>query len=90
MVQRAMERACKAVRLRVRHPHDLRHTYASLLLMEHISPAYVQKQLGHHSINMTVDIYGHWIPGEGREQLDKTLQGPKARPGQTLSVVTGD
>lgn len=90
MVQRAMERACKAARLRVRHPHDLRHTYATLLLMAHISPAYVQKQLGHHSISMTVDIYGHWIPGEGRELLDRTLRGPKARPGQTLAVVTGD
>ncbi|MBI4643347.1 MAG: hypothetical protein HY790_08695 [Deltaproteobacteria bacterium] len=37
-----------------------------------------------------VDIYGHWIPGEGRELLDKTLRGPKARPGQPLSVITGD
>jgi integrase len=89
-VQRAMERTCLAARLRVRHPHDLRHTYATLLLMAHISPAYVQKQLGHHSISMTVDIYGHWMPGEGRELLDKTLRGPKSRPGQTLSVVTGD
>jgi integrase len=90
MVQRAMQSACRAARLRVRHPHDLRHTYATLLLMAHISPAYVQKQLGHHSISMTVDIYGHWIPGEGRELLDKTLRGPKVRQGQPLSVVTGD
>lgn len=90
MVQRAMQTACRAARLRVRHPHDLRHTYATMLLTAHISPAYVQKQLGHHSISMTVDIYGHWMPGKGRELLDKTLRGSKARPGQTLSVVTGD
>lgn len=87
MVQRAMERACKAARLRVRHPHDLRHSYATILLMAHMSPAYVQKQLGHHSISMTVDIYGHWIPGEGKKDLVKTLRGPKAKPGRTLSVV---
>jgi len=43
--------------------------------MDHYSPAYVQKQLGHHSITMTVDIYGHWIPGEGRKDLGKTLRG---------------
>lgn len=87
MVQRAMERACKAARLRVRHPHDLRHSYATILLMAHMSPAYVQKQLGHHSISMTVDIYGHWIPGEGKKDLVQTLRGPKAKPGRTLSVV---
>ena len=61
--------------LRARNPHDLRHTYATRLLMAHQSPAYVQKQLGHHSIAMTVDTYGHWIPGEGRGQLDAALGG---------------
>jgi integrase len=67
-------------------PHDLRHTYATILLMAHISPAYVQKQLGHHSISMTVDIYGHWIPGEGRERLDNALR-PKAKTGKPLNLV---
>jgi integrase len=90
MVQRAMERTCKAARLRVRHPHDLRHSYATILLMAHMSPAYVQKQLGHHSISMTVDIYGHWIPGEGKKDLVKILRGPKARPGQALSLVRSE
>lgn len=56
-----------------RSPHDLRHTYASILLMAHISPAYVQKQLGHSSINITVDRYGHWIQGEGHHGLDEAL-----------------
>ena len=69
-----------------RHPHDLRHTYATILLMAHISPAYVQKQLGHHSISMTVDIYGHWIPGEGRELIDKVLR-PRAKQGRIPSQV---
>jgi integrase len=44
MIQRAMQHGCKAARLRVRNPHDLRHTYATMLLMDHYSPAYVQKQ----------------------------------------------
>lgn len=86
MIQRAMERACREARRRRRHPHDLRHTYATILLMAHISPAYVQKLLGHHSISMTVDIYGHWIPGEGRENLEKVLR-PKSKPGHPFSVV---
>jgi integrase len=55
--------------------------------MDHYSPAYVQKQLGHHSISMTVDIYGHWIPGEGKKDLVKTLRGPKAIPGNPFRLV---
>jgi integrase len=87
MIQHAMQRACKAARLRVRNPHDLRHTYATMLLMDHYSPAYVQKQVGHSSISITVDIYGHWIPGEGKMDLTKTLRGLKAKPGRPLSLV---
>ena len=43
--------------------------------MAHKSPAYVKEQLGHSSIMMTVDIYGHWIPGKGREGLEDALLG---------------
>ena len=42
------------------------------------------------TVSVVMDIYGHWIPGEGKKDLVKTLRGPKARPGRTLSVVTGD
>ena len=49
--------------------HDLRHTFASLLLQQGESPQYVKEQMGHHSIQVTVDIYGHFDPrcqSEGR------------------------
>jgi len=36
--------------------HDLRHTYASLLIQRGESLAYVKEQLGHHSIQVTVDF----------------------------------
>src|SRR5882724_3406952 len=39
-------------------PHRLRHTFASLLPQQGESPAYVQRQLGHASIQLTVDTYG--------------------------------
>jgi len=76
MVQNAFIKTCRLAKVRRRRVHDLRHTYASVLLMKHYSPAYVQKQLGHHSITMTVDLYGHWIPGEGKKNLDRDLRGP--------------
>ena len=43
-------------------PHCLRHSFASLLLQQGESPAYVQRQLGHASIQLTVDTYGKWLP----------------------------
>jgi site-specific recombinase XerD len=43
--------------------HALWHAYASLLLQQRESMAYIRDQLGHHSIQVTVDIYGHLVPG---------------------------
>jgi integrase len=51
--------------------HDLRHTFASLLLQQGESPQYVKEQMGHHSIQVTVDIYGHLIPGSNKQAVDK-------------------
>ena len=40
--------------------HDLRHTFASLLLQQGgESLVYVKDQMGHSSIQITVDTYGH-------------------------------
>ena len=38
------------------------HSFASLLLTDGVTPVYVKEQLGHSSIQMTVDIYGHSDP----------------------------
>jgi integrase len=42
--------------------HDLRHTYASLLILQGAHPKYIQAQLGHASIQTTLDRYGHLMP----------------------------
>jgi integrase len=52
-------------------PHSLRHTYASLLIQHGESLAYVKAQLGHRSIQMTVDVYGHLVAGENRSAVDR-------------------
>ena len=73
--------------LRHRGPHQLRHTWVSLLLMQGESPAYVSKQAGHASIKQTVDTYGHLIPGANRQAVNRlddpetVLDAPKHTPG---------
>lgn len=68
---RVFLKACDKANIRRRRLHDTRHTFASILLMNGESPAYVRDQLGHASIKMTVDIYGHWIPGSNRQAVNK-------------------
>ena len=51
--------------------HDLRHTYTSLLIQAGESLAYVRDQLGHYSIKVTVDTYGHLVPGGNKDAVDK-------------------
>lgn len=48
----------KAIRL-----HDARHTHASIMLKQGVHPKIVQEQLGHSSIEITLDIYSHVMPG---------------------------
>ena len=43
--------------------HDLRHSHASDLLARGVQIHVVRERLGHASITMTVDTYGHLMPG---------------------------
>ena len=43
--------------------HDLRHTCASLLIAMNENPKAVQAYIGHSSIQVTYDRYGHLFPG---------------------------
>ncbi len=47
--------------------HDLRHTHATLLLMQGIHPKVVQDRLGHETITTTLDTYSHVLPTLQRE-----------------------
>ena len=57
--------------LRYIRVHDLRHTFASLLIQNGESLAYVKEQMGHHSITITVDTYGHLVPGGNKAAVDR-------------------
>ena len=63
--------ALKKADLRSVRQHDLRHTFTSLLIANGESLAYIRDQLGHSSIQITVDTYGHLVPGGNRQAVDK-------------------
>lgn len=50
--------------------HDLRHTYASLLISQNVPVKYIQSQLGHGSIQVTMDTYGHILPEVNRKAVN--------------------
>lgn len=51
--------------------HDIRHTFASHLLANAAPIVYVKEQMGHASIQTTVDIYGHLVPGSNRNEVNR-------------------
>jgi integrase len=42
--------------------HDLRHTCAALLIAQGAHPKEIQERLGHSTIRLTFDRYGHLFP----------------------------
>lgn len=51
--------------------HDLRHTFAALVWDQTKDPKYLQVQLGHSSVQMTLDIYGHLMKKTNQEAATK-------------------
>jgi integrase len=83
----ALHECLKTAKLRQIRIHDLRHTYATVRLMRSHNPGDVSYQLGHSSIKITYDVYGHWIPGKFKREVDDLdslgrthLAAPQAHP----------
>ena len=55
--------ALKALGIRYRPPNNMRHTFATMMLMAGRTPAWCAKQLG-HSIEMFLRTYSKWIDGD--------------------------
>ena len=72
--------------LRVRI-HDLRHTYASLLLSKGEHVLYVSNQLGHSNPQFTMKIYAHWIPYEGQREAVNRL--PSLEVAEAHRAISG-
>lgn len=78
---RFMEPALARAGLRRFTPHALRHTFAVLGLQSGLPLKYVSEQLGHASIIVTANVYGHLQPGANVHLIDR-LDVPAANANQ--------
>ncbi len=70
-VWRHFQRTLKAAGLRRMRFHDLRHSCASLLIAQGIHPKVLQATLGHATIGITMDTYGHLFSDAQRDAAVK-------------------
>jgi integrase len=63
--------ALRRAKLRRVRFHDLRHTFASLLIAANIHPKRIQALMGHSTIRVTMDVYGHLMDDADNEAANK-------------------
>lgn len=64
--------------------HEARHTYASLMIAAGVNAKALSTYMGHSSITVTLDRYGHLMPGNEREAaalLDGYLERDRLKHG---------
>ena len=71
---RHFETLCARADLPRKRVHDLRHTAASLMLAAGIPLHVVSKTLGHSSVSITADIYGHLYDPD-RQRVADVMEG---------------
>ncbi len=77
---RAFAKLCTTAGLGHWHPHELRHSGASLMLAQGTPLHVVSEILGHASITITKDVYGHLVEGDRRAvaaSMSQALFGPE-------------
>ena len=65
MLPTALSQGYRVIRAKARLTarfHDLRHTHASILLLNGVAIHVVKERLGHSRIQTTIDTYGHLLP----------------------------
>jgi len=84
--------ALKKAKVRHVRIHSLRHFYASALIAQGENIKYISSQLGHASVAITVDRYGHLFPDERRAaagRLEQRLASSKNPAEQDVDSIPG-
>jgi integrase len=69
-VTKRADRIWKAEKLDRITPHECRHVYASLMIHAGVNAKALSTFMGHSSIQVTFDLYGHLMPGSEAEAAD--------------------
>jgi len=85
--QRMWQRLLRKAKVRYRYPYQMRHTYASMMLMAGESPQWVATQLGHTDWTFTARTYGRFIPEDAPDAGNKAVE-RWANAGKKLSFRT--
>jgi integrase len=74
-------RILKRLGIRYRRPYNMRHSYATSMLMAGMTPAFCARQLG-HTVEMFLRTYAKWIDGSQNDvemaRLENALAAPEA------------
>lgn len=71
--------------------HECRHTFASLMIAAGVNAKALSTFMGHANISITLDRYGHLIPGteaEAAELLDAYLAAQRERANTQARIAT--
>ena len=85
-IRTAFEHSLKRAGIRDFHFHDLRHTFASNLVMAGVDLATVKELLGHKSIEMTMR-YSHLSPSHKRQAVERLVNQMDTNMDTSLRLV---
>ncbi len=83
-INRDLKLLLEGATLRPQRFHDLRHTFASLLLASGVSPRTLMEWLKHNQSGITMNIYAHVMPAAKQDAAESSRRySPEAHRGQT-------
>jgi integrase len=89
--RRRADRAWTAAGLERITLHEARHTYGSLLIAAGVNAKAISSYMGHSSIDVTFDVYGHLMPGNEEETadlLETYLERSRAEQARSVASAT--
>src|SRR5947207_739188 len=88
--RKAFNEILDAAELHHRGPHQMRHTFASLLLQDGAPITYVSRQLGHKDASITLRVYAHWLPDSSTVKLVDVLDDASPRVTQASPAMKSE
>ena len=93
MLQRRADKAWLDAGMRRITPHEGRHTFASLMIAAGVNAKALSTFMGHANISITLDRYGHLMPGSEEEaagMLETYLQAQRGRAEEAARCAGGE